>query len=142
MKRILTTAAICVLAGSLAIGTAAEAAPYSSGHDRGHSERGYDRDHNDRGGHDRGHNDRGYDRGGHDRGGHDRGHHYVRHYDHSGWRRGGYMPRDYWNHGYRVDYHRYHLSRPPRGYEWRYVDGDYVLAGITSGLIASIILGN
>ena len=44
--------------------------------------------------------------------------------------------------GQRVtDYNRYHLSRPPRGYEWRRVDNNYVLAAAATGIIASILFG-
>lgn len=61
----------------------------------------------------------------------------------SSWRRGGYVSYSDWNRGYVVDYHRHHhLYAPPRGYEWRYVDDRYVLAAITTGLIAAIILSN
>ena len=42
----------------------------------------------------------------------------------------------------RIDYRERHLSEPPRGYEWRQSNGQYVLAAITTGLIASIILSN
>src|SRR6185503_15614331 len=42
---------------------------------------------------------------------------------HRGWYKGGHIDRRDWNRGVRVnDYRRYHLSRPPRGYEWRQVD--------------------
>ncbi|MCJ8518065.1 Ni/Co efflux regulator RcnB [Pseudorhizobium tarimense] len=37
------------------------------------------------------------------------------------------------------DYHRYRLSAPPRGYRWVQVDNDFLLIGITSGIISSII---
>ncbi len=59
------------------------------------------------------------------------------------WRKGGRIGRDDWNRGARVsDYGRYHLSRPPRGYEWRRVDNNYVLAAVAGGLIASVIMAN
>ena len=61
---------------------------------------------------------------------------YVRHDD---WRRGHRMRHEDWARGQRVDWHRHHLRRPPRGYEWREVDGNYVLAAVATGLIASII---
>jgi hypothetical protein len=32
----------------------------------------------------------------------------------------------------RLDWRRHHLRRPPRGYEWREVDGNYVLAAAAS----------
>lgn len=37
------------------------------------------------------------------------------------------------------DYRRYHLSAPPRGYQWVRVDNDYLLVGITSGIISSFV---
>lgn len=39
------------------------------------------------------------------------------------------------------DYHRYGLNRPARGQEWVRVGNDYLLIGITSGIIAGIIAG-
>ena len=56
-----------------------------------------------------------------------------------------------WNRGHRLsaaerrhmrdvrDYHRYRLSAAPRGYRWVQVDNDFLLIGITSGIISSII---
>ncbi|MBS0362994.1 MAG: RcnB family protein [Proteobacteria bacterium] len=58
---------------------------------------------------------------------------------HDEWRRGHRMRHDDWARGQRVDWHAHHLRRPPRGYEWREVDGNYVLAAAATGLIASII---
>jgi hypothetical protein len=58
---------------------------------------------------------------------------------HPDWRTGRRMGMNDWRRGQRVDYRRYHLRAPPRGYEWREVDGSYVLAAVTTGLIASII---
>jgi Ni/Co efflux regulator RcnB len=99
---------------------------------------GQDDRHDDRGnamttqGHD---NDRRDDnRGGNDR--HDNG-------QHRGWYKGGRIERNDWDRGERInDYHRYRLSRPPHGYEWRRVDNNYVLAAVAGGLIASVILAN
>ena len=60
---------------------------------------------------------------------------------HNDWRRGRRMPMDYWGRGVVItDYHRYHLVQPPYGYEWRYIDGNYVLAAVATGLIASILI--
>lgn len=64
------------------------------------------------------------------------------HRHHAEWRKGGRIQRADWNRGQRVDWRRHHLRTPPRGYEWRQVDGDYVLAAAATGLIASIILAN
>lgn len=58
-----------------------------------------------------------------------------------------------WNKGHRMsaserrnmrevrDYRRHRLSAPPRGHRWVRVDNDFLLVGITSGIIASIIAG-
>jgi Ni/Co efflux regulator RcnB len=59
--------------------------------------------------------------------------------NHKNWRKGGRIDRSDWNRGKRVDYRRYRLSAPPRGYEWRQVDNNYVLAAAATGLIASIL---
>jgi Ni/Co efflux regulator RcnB len=62
---------------------------------------------------------------------------------HRGWYKGGRIERSDWNRGQRVsDYRRYHLQRPPRGYEWRRVDNNYVLAAAATGLIAALVLAN
>jgi Ni/Co efflux regulator RcnB len=71
---------------------------------------------------------------------HDHDHHdnhaYVHHED---WKKGGHMHKEDWERGERVDYHQHHLRAPPRGYEWREVDGNYVLAAVATGVIASVI---
>jgi Ni/Co efflux regulator RcnB len=73
-------------------------------------------------------------RGGYDR--HDNGRH-------RGWYKGGRIERNDWDRGERInDYRHYRLSRPPRGYEWRRVDNNYVLAAVAGGLIASVIMAN
>lgn len=123
IKRITTATAAAVL-GLASISGAALAQP---GHDRGPP--GHER-YDDRGGppgHER------YD----DRGG-PPGHAYG----HQKWRKGQRISRNEWNRYERVDWRRRHLRAPPRGYEWRYVDGDYVLAAVATGLIASIIIGS
>ena len=56
------------------------------------------------------------------------------------WERGGYLPQYYWGRNYIVsDYGRYGLRRPPYGYRWYNVNGDYVLAAIAGGLIADAL---
>ena len=72
----------------------------------------------------------------HDDRDHHDNHHYVHHDD---WRRGHRMNHDDWNRGERIDYRHYHLHAPPRGYEWREVDGNYVMAAVATGVIASVI---
>ncbi len=61
--------------------------------------------------------------------------------------------RSHWKRGYRVnaserrrfsdvnDYRRYRLAPPPRGYRWVRADNEYLLIGVTSGIISSIIAG-
>ncbi|MDB5476324.1 MAG: hypothetical protein JWP49_1835 [Phenylobacterium sp.] len=58
---------------------------------------------------------------------------------HAGWHKGGRIASEDWGRGQRVDWRRHHLRQPPRGYEWRQVDNNYVLAAVAGGLIASII---
>jgi Ni/Co efflux regulator RcnB len=55
------------------------------------------------------------------------------------WRRGGRIEHSDWNRGQRVDWRRHHLRQPPRGYEWRQVDNQYVMAAVATGVIASIL---
>ena len=129
MKRFLTTTAMAVLAGSLAFGTAAQAQGWRDHGNNGRHERSY----HERGNHDRGHRDNGH------YGNRDNGYHNGWR-ERSEWRRGGYVSRYDWDRGHRVDYRRYHLRQPPYGYEWRETNGNYVLAAVASGLIASIIL--
>jgi Ni/Co efflux regulator RcnB len=61
---------------------------------------------------------------------------------HANWHQGGRIERNDWNRGQHIDYRAHHLRRPPHGYEWRQVDGNYVLAAAATGLIASILLAN
>jgi Ni/Co efflux regulator RcnB len=61
---------------------------------------------------------------------------YVRH---NNWRKGYRMDRNDWNRGDRVDYRQYHLAPPRRGYEWRRVDGNFVMAAVATGVIASLV---
>jgi Ni/Co efflux regulator RcnB len=63
-------------------------------------------------------------------------HHFVAH---SEWHKGARMGHDDWNRGQPVDWRAHHLSRPRRGYEWREVDGNWVMAAAATGLIASAI---
>jgi Ni/Co efflux regulator RcnB len=63
-------------------------------------------------------------------------HQYVRHDE---WKKGARMNHDDWNRGEHVDYRRYRLHTPPRGYEWREVDGNYVMAAVATGVIASVV---
>jgi Ni/Co efflux regulator RcnB len=61
---------------------------------------------------------------------------------HPEWHKGAKIGHDDWGRGQPVDYHAHHLRVPPRGYEWREVDGNYVLAAAATGLILSTIIAN
>jgi Ni/Co efflux regulator RcnB len=63
-------------------------------------------------------------------------HQYVRHDD---WKKGAKMQDQDWKRGEQVDYRQHHLRAPPHGYEWRMVDGNYVLAAVATGVIASVV---
>ena len=65
--------------------------------------------------------------------------HYVRHDE---WRKGAKIRKEDWQRGTVVDYRTHHLKPPPRGYEWREVDGNYVLAAVATGVIASAIVAS
>jgi len=61
------------------------------------------------------------------------------HVDHPEWRQGARIAPADWSRGQQVDYRSHHLRAPPRGYEWRQVDGNYILAAAATGIIASVI---
>ncbi len=63
-------------------------------------------------------------------------HSYVEHKD---WKKGKPLRHEDWDRGERVDYHQHHLAAPPRGYEWRMVDGNYVLANSSNFQIRTVI---
>ncbi len=115
---------LCVAAIALIAGSASIAVAQDHGRGNGNSH------HADRG--DRG---RGYDQGQHRGWGQDRGNGHR-------WNRGERMGYNDWNRASRVDYRRYHLRQPPRGYEWRQQNGQFILGAVATGLIASIILNS
>jgi Ni/Co efflux regulator RcnB len=58
-------------------------------------------------------------------------------------RKGGHLPREYNSRQYVVnDWRSHRLSAPPRGYHWVQTGSDYVLVGITTGIIAGLLLAN
>jgi Ni/Co efflux regulator RcnB len=62
--------------------------------------------------------------------------------DHN-WHRGDRLPTQYRSRQYVVDDWRGHrLSAPPRGYQWVQNGSDYVLVGIATGVIASLLLNH
>jgi Ni/Co efflux regulator RcnB len=63
-------------------------------------------------------------------------HQYVHHEE---WKKGAKMQDADWKRGEHVEYKDHHLRAPPHGYEWRLVDGNYVLAAVATGVIASVV---
>ncbi len=61
---------------------------------------------------------------------------------HPDWHQGGRIAKEDWGRGQKVDWRGHHLRKPPHGYEWRQVDGNYVLAAAATGLIASLVLAH
>jgi Ni/Co efflux regulator RcnB len=65
---------------------------------------------------------------------------YVRHEE---WKKGAKIRQEDWARAEAVsDWRAHHLRQPPAGYEWRYVDGNYVLARPSDGLIFSVVIGH
>jgi Ni/Co efflux regulator RcnB len=59
----------------------------------------------------------------------------------SDFRQGGHVAQNDWRNGRVIDYRtNRNLRAPPPGYEWREVNGQYILAAVATGLIASIIM--
>ncbi len=58
------------------------------------------------------------------------------------WGRGQQMGYNDWRNARRVDYRRYHLRQPPRGYEWRQNNDRFILGAIATGIIASVIMSS
>lgn len=54
-------------------------------------------------------------------------------------RRGERLAPAYRGQSYQVDYRRYNLSAPPRGYQYVRVNNDVVLTAIATGVITSVI---
>lgn len=65
----------------------------------------------------------------------DRGHGYN-------WGRGQRMGYNDWRYAQRIDYRRYNLRQPPRGYEWRRNNDRFILGAIATGVIMSVILNS
>jgi Ni/Co efflux regulator RcnB len=66
-------------------------------------------------------------------------HQYVQHTE---WKKGAKMKQEDWGRGEAVDYRTSHLQAPPRGYAWRQVDGNNVLASISAGSIRLVVRAN
>ena len=59
--------------------------------------------------------------------------------EHKEWHKGAPIKHEDWDRGDKVDYRQYHLTAPPRGYEWRMLDGNYVLVNISTFQIRTVI---
>ena len=56
---------------------------------------------------------------------------------HNEWKAGSRVQQEDWTRGDKVDYRQNHLRRPPKGHEWRQIDGNYVMAR-PDGMIVSV----
>jgi Ni/Co efflux regulator RcnB len=63
-------------------------------------------------------------------------HAYVQHNE---WKKGAQMKQEDWGRGEPVDYRTSHLKAPARGYEWRQVDGNNVMASVSTGSIRLVV---
>jgi Ni/Co efflux regulator RcnB len=61
---------------------------------------------------------------------------------HDEWKKGARIRDEDWKRGEQIDYREHHLRAPPHGYEWRMVDGNYVLAAVATGVIASVVVAS
>lgn len=59
--------------------------------------------------------------------------------EHKEWKKGAPIRHVDWDRGDKVDYQQNHLGALPRGYEWRTVDGHYVLANSSSFQIRTVV---
>lgn len=61
---------------------------------------------------------------------------YVYHYE---WTKGAHITSAEWARGRAIDYRNLHLPPPPRGYQWREIDGNYLLAAKSGHVIEKVI---
>jgi Ni/Co efflux regulator RcnB len=61
---------------------------------------------------------------------------------HEEWKKGYHLKQEDWGRGEKVDYRQYHLRRPQKGYEWRLVDGNYVMAAVDTGVVATVVVAS
>lgn len=64
-------------------------------------------------------------------------HQYVKHEE---WKKGAHIRDEDWKRGEHIEWKEHHLHRPPDGYEWREIDGNYVLANSSSGVISMTVV--
>ncbi|MGA2251413.1 RcnB family protein [Terracidiphilus sp.] len=66
--------------------------------------------------------------------------HYVHHAE---WKKGSHMKQEDWGRGDHIDnWKQYKLRQPPSGYEWRRVDGNFVLAGSSTGVVSMVVVAH
>jgi Ni/Co efflux regulator RcnB len=58
---------------------------------------------------------------------------------HRHWRRGDVLPPQVLRAGPKVDYHAQRLRRPPDGYGWFALDGAFLLASRSTGLVLEVV---
>lgn len=56
------------------------------------------------------------------------------------WGQGEHMGYNDWRNAQAIDYRQHNLREPPEGYEWRESNGQFVLAAVATGVIASMII--
>jgi Ni/Co efflux regulator RcnB len=59
--------------------------------------------------------------------------------EHKEWKRGAPIKHEDWDRGEKIDFHEHHLNAPPRGYEWRMIDGNYVLVNSSTFQIRTVV---
>jgi Ni/Co efflux regulator RcnB len=64
-------------------------------------------------------------------------HKYVKHDD---WKKGSRIKQEDWDRGEHVDYKQNRLNAPPRGHEWRLVDGNYILVNSSNFQIHTVVV--
>jgi Ni/Co efflux regulator RcnB len=65
--------------------------------------------------------------------------HHQQYVKHQEWHKGAKINHDDRARGEQVDWHAHHLRKPPAGYDWRLVDGNYVLAK-DDGTIFTVVI--
>jgi Ni/Co efflux regulator RcnB len=68
--------------------------------------------------------------------------HHQQYVKYEEWTKGAKIRNEDWSRGEQVDWHAQHLRKPPAGYEWRQVDGNYILARPSDGVIFSVTVGH
>jgi Ni/Co efflux regulator RcnB len=58
---------------------------------------------------------------------------------HPEWKKGYHMQSGDWGRGTQVDWNAHHLHKPPAGYEWRLIDGNYVCAN-SDGVVFAVVV--